>query len=299
MDKEVGDFEFENLSIGKEDLERLDIKALEIVYQIIPSDTTDGTNCEIILRSLPYVMPQILNEHIITSDIISIDSEWYWVKHNLQKRIAYFLLQRDVLELDVFLKPIVESLISSKETAEFIEEFISAEDHLNHQKQFWYIWNKFYPKIVGIYRDSYNYHYKNLIIDYLLAWNWWEKDVTGWHSLQKEHLPFYMTISEDMGEYPPVLYSIAKVLCSIGFNFDKEGLEWVFTIVSNNRTMNLADLESNTIHYMESFVRRYVYSNKQKIKKEINLRNKIIPILDFMIERNSVHAYLLRESVIL
>lgn len=299
LDKEVGDFEFENLSISKEDLESLDIKALEIVYQIIPSDTTDSTNCEIILRSLPYVMPQILDEHRITSDIISIDSEWYWVKHNLQKRIAYFLLQRDVLELDVFLKPIVESLISSKEAAEFIEEFISAEDHLNHQKQFWYIWNKFYPKIVGIYRDSYNYHYKNLIIDYLLAWNWWKKDVTGWHSLQKEHLPFYMTISEDIGEYPPVLYSIAKVLCSIGVNFDKEGLEWVFIIVSNNRTMNLADLESNTIHYMESFVRRYVYSNKQKIKKEMNLRNKIIPILVFMIERNSVHAYLLRESVIL
>lgn len=299
LDKEIGNFEFKNLSIGKEDLERLDIRALEIVYQLIPSDTADKTNCDIILQSLPFILPQILDEYRVTSDTISIDSGWYWVKQNLQKRIACFLLQRDVLELDVFLKPIVESLISSKEVAEFIEEFVSAEDQLNHPKQFWYIWNKFYPKIVDIYKNSNNYHFKNLIIDYLLAWNWWKKDVTGWHSLQKEHLSFYKAISKDMGEFPPVLYSIAKILCSIGFSFDNEGLEWIFTIVSNNKTMDLADLKSNTIYYLESFVRRYVYSNKQKIKKETSLRNKIIPILDFMIERNSVHAYLLRESIII
>ena len=248
---------------------------------------------------MPYILPQILDDENNNINLISADSGLYWARHNLQKRIAYFLLQRDVLELDVFLKPIVESLISSKETVTFIEEFISAEDQLNHPKQFWYIWNKFYSKIVEIYKNSSNYHFKNLIINYLLAWSWWKKDVTGWHSLQKEHLPFYKTISKDMGEFPPILYSIAKVLCSIGFNFDKEGIEWIFTIVSNNKTMNLADLKSNTIYYMESFVRRYIYSNKQKIKKETNLRNKIIPILDFMIERNSVHAYLLRESIII
>jgi hypothetical protein len=38
--------------------------------------------------------------------------------------------------------------------------------------------------------------------------------------------------------------------------------------------------------------------NKDKIKKEIRLKKKIIPILEFMIERGSVHGYLLRESVL-
>jgi len=28
------------------------------------------------------------------------------------------------------------------------------------------------------------------------------------------------------------------------------------------------------------------------------LKNKVIPILDFMIERGSIHGYLLRESIL-
>ena len=31
---------------------------------------------------------------------------------------------------------------------------------------------------------------------------------------------------------------------------------------------------------------------------KIRLKNKIIPILDFMIERGSIHGYLLRESIL-
>jgi hypothetical protein len=41
-------------------------------------------------------------------------------------------------------------------------------------------------------------------------------------------------------------------------------------------------------------MRKFIFINKQKIKEEIRLKNKVIPILDFMIERGSIHGYLLR-----
>jgi hypothetical protein len=71
-----------------------------------------------------------------------------------------------------------------------------------------------------------------------------------------------------------------------------------YNCVSNNKFLNLDDLESNTLYYLEMFLRKYIFINRQKIKEEIRLKNKIIPILDFMIERGSIHGYLLRESIL-
>jgi hypothetical protein len=101
-----------------------------------------------------------------------------------------------------------------------------------------------------------------------------------------------------MGNTSSVLYSIVKVLNSIGTNFKYEGVDWIFTIVSNNKLLQLGDLESNTLYYLERFLRKFVFISRQKIKQEIKLKNKIIPILDFMIERGSIHGYLLRESIL-
>ena len=95
-----------------------------------------------------------------------------------------------------------------------------------------------------------------------------------------------------------MLYSVVKVLNSIGTNFKDEGIDWIHTIVLNNKSLHLDDLESITLYYLEKFLRKYVFINRQKIKEEIKLKNKIIPILEFMIERGSIHGYLLRESIL-
>jgi hypothetical protein len=41
-----------------------------------------------------------------------------------------------------------------------------------------------------------------------------------------------------------------------------------------------------------------IFLNRDQIKKEIRLKNKVIPILTFMIERGSIQSYLLRESIL-
>lgn len=94
------------------------------------------------------------------------------------------------------------------------------------------------------------------------------------------------------------MYSVVKVLNSIGTNFKDEGIDWIHAIVLNSKSLHLDDLESNTLYYLEKFLRKFVFINRQKIKEEIKLKNKVIPILDFMIERGSINGYLLRESIL-
>lgn len=49
---------------------------------------------------------------------------------------------------------------------------------------------------------------------------------------------------------------------------------------------------------MDPFVRMFVFENRPIFRGNIGLKNKIIDIFEFMVERKSVRAYLLREEIL-
>ncbi len=298
LEKRNPDFNFENISFDINDITSFDIHALEIVLQLIPSDTKDKIHLEIYEKSLPLLASQLLKDRRSYKDDSGDDSNIYLLRLHIFKNFAYFILQREISEIDNLLKPFVDSFSSTEETASFIGELVSAEDYLNKYEQFWHIWNNLYPKIKVLCLSPRGYHLKEIIINYLLAWRWWREGIEEWRSLKKGNLSFYTNASKEIGHIPAVLYSVVKVLNSIGTNFKDEGIDWIYTIVSNNKSLHLDDLESNTLFYLEKFLRKFVFINRQRIKEEIKLKNKVIPILDFMIERGSIHGYLLRENIL-
>lgn len=298
LDKINVDFTVDNLSFDLNDIDALDIHDLEIVLQLIPSDTKDNIHLDIYAKSLPLLASQLLKDRRSYKDDSGDNSNLYSLRLKIFKRFAYFILQRDKTEIDVFLKPFLDSLSSTEETASFIGEIVSAEDNLNTYEQFWYIWDSIFLKIKELCINSRDFHLKEITINYLLAWRWWPEDIKEWHSLKSENLYFYSKVSDEIGNIPAVLYSIVRVLNTIGSNFKDEGIDWIHTIVSNNKSLILDKLESHTIYYLEKLLRKYIFINRQKIKVDINLKNKVIPILDFMIDRGSKNGYLLRESIL-
>jgi len=298
LEKRNPDFTFESISFDINDITSLDIHALEIVLQLIPSDTKDKIHIEIYEKYLPLLASQLLIDRRSYKDDSGDDSNIYLLRLHIFRNFAYFILQREKNEIDNLLKPFVDSFSSTEETASFIGELVNAEDYLNKYEQFWHIWNNLYPKIKELCLTPRGYHLKEIIINYLLAWRWWREGIEEWRSLKKENLSLYTNASKEIGNIPAVLYSVVKVLNSIGTNFKDEGIDWIYTIVSNNKSLHLDDLESNTLFYLEKFLRKFVFINRQKIKEEIKLKNKVIPILDFIIERGSIHGYLLRESIL-
>jgi hypothetical protein len=298
LEKTNADFCFENISFDINNISSLDIHDLEIVLQLIPSSTKDKIHLDIYSKSLSFLAPQLLKDRRSYKDDSGDNSNIYSLRLHIFKRFAYFILEREKSEIDIYLKPFVDSFSSTEETASFIAELVSAEDYLNKHEQFWYIWNSLYPRIKELCANPRGYHLNEIIINYLFAWRRWREEIEEWRSLKKENLSLYTNASKEIGNIPAVLYSVVKVLNSIGTNFKEEGVDWINTIVSNNKSLKLDDLESNTLYYMEMFLRKFVFINRKKIKEEIKLKNKIIPILDFMIERGSIHGYLLRESIL-
>lgn len=298
LEKTNIDFTFETISFMPNDIVSLDIHDLEIVLQLIPSDTKDKIHLEIYAKSLPSLASQLLKDRRSYKGDSGDDSNIYLLRQHIFKNFAYFILQREESEIDVFLKPFIDSFSSTEETAAFISELVSAEDYLNKYEQFWHIWNSLYPKIKELCNNPRDYDLKEIIINYFFAWRWWREGIEEWRSLKKENLSLYANASKEIGYIPAVMYSVVKVLNTIGTNFKDEGVDWIYTIVSNNKLLHLDNLESNTLFYLEKFLRKFIFINRQKIKEDIKLRNKIIPILDFMIERGSIHGYLLRESIL-
>lgn len=299
LEERNADFSFKNISFDINEITSLDIHTLEIVFQLIPSETKDEIHLEIYEKSLSLLASQLLKDRRDYRDDSEANSDIYLLRLHIFRRFAYFILQREKRKIDIFLKPFIDSFSSTEEAASFIGELVLAEDCLNNCEQFWYIWNQLYPKIRELcVVNPYSHYLKEIIINYLLAWRWWREDVEEWHSLKNEDLVLYTNASKEIGNVPAVMYSIARVLNSIGSNFKNEGVDWIYTIISTNSPLNFSDLETNTLYYLEKFLRKFIFLNRQEIKEEVRLKNKIIPILNFMIERGSIHGYLLRESIL-
>jgi hypothetical protein len=298
FDKKTTDFIFSKLSFDIANIGLLDIHDLEIVYQLIPSNTKDSIHLDIITKTLPLLASRLLMDRRDYNRKYGDNIKIYVLRNHIFKKLTAFILLRETKTIDIYLNPLIDFFDATEEVAEFIAEFITVEDKLKKNDQFWYVWNKLYPQIITLCEYPRNYHLKGIIINYLLAWRWWNNGIEKWHSLKKDELSLYDNVSKDLGHIPAVLYSITRVLNTIGSHFKTEGIDWIYNIVSNNSLLKLVDLESNTLFYLETFLRKFIFINKQKIKEEIRLKNKVIPILDFMIERGSVHGYLLRESVL-
>jgi hypothetical protein len=69
-------------------------------------------------------------------------------------------------------------------------------------------------------------------------------------------------------------------------------------MLNKNPELSTAELEVNTVYYLETLVRSYVIKNRNAIKKTLQLKTRILVILDYLLSKGSETAYLLREDIL-
>ena len=138
---------------------------------------------------------------------------------------------------------------------------------------------------------------QSIIRNYLFAWNYRGQNAKEWHTLKEREKAFFQRVGSDMG-HPSVLYSLAKVLNEIGSGFFEDGISWLSDMLRNNRELETAELEENTIYYLENVVRKYALLKRSTIRLSADIKSRVLTILNFLIERGSVVGYLLREDVL-
>jgi len=288
--------EFEKIAMNKitfsdlEDLSNLDFAALEVAFELIPPNIQHVDHTSFLNIFLPLCAKELSKDHN------EVD---YYAKIRFMKKFALFILSSSKDKICAYLQPFIDNFSDSRDMAQLLQEFILTEDALNHYDEFWLVWNAFYDCVVKIYKkQGFHYYSNELIHNYLLAWPYWKAGLKEWHTLKEREKGFYKKISEDIGHHPSVLYSISKILNQVGSSFINDGVIWISNILQNNPQYTSTDLEPNTIYYIENIMKRYILMNRQNIKATLSLRNHVITILNFLLEKGSTTGYLLREDIL-
>jgi len=275
------------------DLERLselDFTTLEIAFELIPPNTQNADHKSFLNIFLPMCAEEIGKHR---------DGVAHSAKRAFMNKFANFVLCSSEDEICTYIQPFIDNFSNSRDMAGLFHEFILVEDALNHYDEFWIIWNAFYDCVVKTYKEHASGYYSNeLIHNYLLAWPYWKKDIREWHTLKEKDKQFYERVSTDIAHHPSVLYSISKVLNEIGSSFIDDGVVWISNILQKNPQYISTELETNTVYYIENIMRRFILTNRQRIKATLSLKNQVIVILNFLLEKGSTTGYLLREDIL-
>ena len=274
------------------DIEIIDLDTLRTAFQLIPLKT-DNNEHKIIVKKIIFAF---VGKLISNNRDDKVD---YKVKHDFLKKFAYFVLSSPKEEIKDYIKPFLDKFTNSETFADLFEEFIIVEDYLDSYENFREIWNLFKKKVIEICQKGYsNWYVDKIIKSYLFAQNPWKESVVDWHTLKSSNKKFFEEISEKIGYCPATLYSISKLLNGIGSSYLEEGLLWLSDMLARNQTLLSVKLEVNTIYYIENFARKYVYTNRTKIRKSKKIKDEVLVILDFLIAKGSTIGYILRESIV-
>jgi hypothetical protein len=281
--------------ISKKNLEaiiKLDLYVLKIAFQLVPLKT-DSEEHKKIVKEIVFAF---------TEKLFSNDNDEkidYKVRRDFLITLAYFVLSVPKNEIKDYLRPFLDNFIASESIADLFQEFIIAEDRLNTYDNFWEVWNLFKEKVIEVCKSGDKYWYVDKTVkSYLFAQVPWEETTACWHTLKNNDKYFFKEISQKIGHCPSCLYSISKLLNGIGNSYLNEGISWISEMLYKNKNLINAKLEVNTIYYLENIIRKYIYKNRESIRKTKKLKDEILIILNFLVEKGSVIGYMLRENIL-
>lgn len=274
------------------DLEKTELYILNTGFQLIPLKTASAEHKLLALSIISTFAVRLLSRDRENK----ID---YAVRHSFLEKLAYFVLSSSEQDIQDYLQPFLESFNGSETIAELFEQFILVEDRLDTYDKFWQVWTLFFVKMVALCTKGDRYWYVDKIIkSYLFAQTPWKETVTDWHAFKDINSRFFEDIAKNIGHCPATLYALTKSLNNIADRYLNLGISWLSGILTRNKELWTGKLEPDTLYYLEKLVRKYVYKEREKIRRTRQLKEEVLVILDFLVERGSVVGYMLRENIL-
>lgn len=274
-------------------LRDIDVGTLVTAFSLLPLGTRSEQH-KMFVVELASIAAKKIRRHT-RRDSEQVD---YNVRQRFLEKFAFFVLSADRSDISAYVRSLIDNFKSLDYVEDIFQEFISAEDKLKQYNSFWAVWEQFYPSIVELCKSDKGFHSSTPIHNYLLAWPWWRKDAREWHSLKEREKEFFKRVSQDIGNHPAVLYSLAKLLNEIGAAYVADGIFWISAILENHADLRDKELERNTVYYLENLIRGYVLFNREKVRTTLQLKSAVLVILNFLVEKGSVTAYLTREYIL-
>lgn len=262
---------------------------LEVAFELLPYKVNSADQVEFTL-----ILLNALSQKVYDDD----DRMNYTLSTRFLIKYSAMVLLYDG-DVEPLLKPFADNFKTDRFMSDFFKEFIVKNDSLNKYDTFWKVWNYFYPKIIEVANQNYRHHSASSIIySYLFAATSWRKGANEWHSLTEKENAFFAKAAKDLGKNPATLYSLGRILNGIGSRYLDDGVLWISKMISNNENLKTDGLETNTVYYLENIMRKFALAKRQKIKSSVRLKKDVLIILDYLISKGSITAYLIRQDIL-
>ena len=273
------------------DYEKLDLQTKSVALFILPNESF-GWPKDAFMQLVSSSVHLLLSNDIDRSRNYQSAQEFF-------KKSASYILSSSIEDIPQLLQPFITHFSSSEGIADFLEEFILAQDHKAAYDEFWEVWELFKPKVVElVHKKHFSYRDEKIIKSYLFALPWWKQETRSWHTLKERETRFLGEMAVKLSRSPTTLYSFAKLLNDIGSEFLPHGVSWLASIIKNNQALATQDLDDNTVYYINKYMRKYLYRKRANVRRTPELMANTLTILDFLIEKGEVSGYLMRESIV-
>ena len=274
------------------DIESIDLYTLRTAFELLPLQLKNKDYRELAKKIICIISRKILSKQ-------REDNADYMIEHYFLKKLTRLVLCNSELDVEYYLEPFISGFNNSEIIVDLFEKFIIAEDEIENYSVFWRVWSIFKEKVIKLCKDEpFSSNKDNIVKSYLFAKSRWINGVEGWHTLKESNKFFIKEITEELGCCSSVLYSIAKLLNNIGSIYFNDGVLWISNMLDKNKDLLIKDIDANTIYYLERYIRKFIYVNREKVKIIKKLKFEVIVILDFLIEKGSVVGYILREDIL-
>ena len=115
--------------------------------------------------------------------------------------------------------------------------------------------------------------------------------------LSEEKIEFFDDFISSTGSFKAVLYSIARLLNTVGKDpYFEKGIEWIYNLIQKDPECG-AKLYVNTLYYLEEYVGSFVAFHRNDFRTEVVLTQKTQAVLEYMVGQGSQIAFFIREEI--
>lgn len=224
----------------------------------------------------------------------------YQFEHEALRSIARFSLKLPTEEARRISGPLVDAAVTNtREAADFVHELILAADGGGAGDCFWDLWQDIADKAASApwtNRLEREHPYEATFIDRIFLLTYWKDDVKHWERLDG-HAHRIDALAQRLPAATPCLLAYSRFLDTIGQQSLPAAFKVVGSLLERGDAVRMAS-DSNIAFHLETLLRRFVYSEPQRLKSDPGLQDAILGILDALIAGGSSSAYRMRDDFV-
>jgi hypothetical protein len=211
-----------------------------------------------------------------------------------------FLLRTPLTAARTILQPIAEAIDRhSREVQWILLGMICVEDREPNTPNFWSLWELFAEKVrraTWLKRIDEEHASGNEMMSAIFLGSSWKEGVRHWRCLEG-HSQHVHSLFEDLPASSTVLDYYLRFLYHVG----EQSLPRAFLRIAKRlRQGNAGQMlkKGNTVFLLEVLLQRYVYGRPLELKRQNDLRDAVLDLLDLLVEQGSSAAFRMRDDFV-